>query len=129
MKWTIISFSFYFFSNCTLSPETFKEGKELYETHCSNCHGLKFEGLVKLYPALSGEKIRDYSRSEMVCLIIKGRKTKSEDNFKSEMPPFDKLSEIQICNILNYLGNHFGANTNYFPSEIQDIRLKCSDQK
>lgn len=129
MKWKIASLGFGLFLSCTLSSEPFKEGRILYEVHCSNCHGLKFEGFEQLYPPLDPDRIKSLSRNEMVCLLVNGRNPEQKDDFKSAMPGFEKLSEVQICNILNYLGNHFGSDTQYHPMEVKAMITSCKDQK
>jgi len=109
-----------------LSTEPYKEGKFIYEKQCSNCHGLSFEGLAKLYPAFDPKKLSQYYRKELICLVKHGTIVNEKTNLNSVMPSFEKLSEIQICNVLNYIFDKHQISPKF---ELEEIRLLIKDCK
>lgn len=125
MKWVPISI-FCFFLSCQLSTEPYKEGKFIYDKQCSNCHGINFEGLAKLYPAFETKKLSEFNRKELICLVKHGSIESVNTNFNSVMPGFEKLSEIQICNVLNYIFDKHQISPKF---ELEEIRLLIKDCK
>jgi hypothetical protein len=82
------------------------------------------KGLRGLIPDLNQSPLLTASGIYSVaCLIRYG--IKQPDPFDSTfinypMPPLYDLSETEITNILNYIGNHFGNSADY----INPIKLK-----
>lgn len=98
------------------------QGATLYKTYCSNCHGLKGEGIGKLYPPLAKADylMKDIGRS--ACIIKYGQKEEIYVNgidYNMEMPANKELSSIEIAEILTYISNSWG-NQNGFVS-LQDV--------
>ncbi|MBK8955724.1 MAG: cytochrome c [Saprospiraceae bacterium] len=112
-----------FFCACSLSPETYKQGKALYLTHCASCHGNSMEGLGQLYPALSNYEKLIHKPDELACLIYHGKNNTTENNTLGlSMPAFQKLSAIEINNILNYMNaSHWKLPE--FPLDQTETRL------
>lgn len=86
-------------------------GKQLYNTHCSNCHQENGQGLGKLYPPLakSDYMVSDVGRT--VCLIKNGIKGEIEVNgvkFNQEMPALNELTNLEIAEITTYIYNTWG---------------------
>lgn len=116
--------------SCTFSPETYKEGKQVYENYCSGCHGIKMEGLKDLYPSLDDIKWYDQNRNHIPCWLKHGITIKNLKRGKQEMPAHTELSNIQICNVLNYLNSSNWKLKTPFSLEEIDYNLKeCSNQK
>ncbi|MBK7231466.1 MAG: c-type cytochrome [Saprospiraceae bacterium] len=126
MKWVPISI-FSFVLSCQLSTEPYKEGKFIYDKQCSNCHGINFEGLAKLYPAFEANKLSDFNRRKLVCLVKHGSLVNDTTNLNSVMPSFEKLSEIQICNVLNYIFEKHQISPMFDLEEIRLLLLECKD--
>jgi len=84
------------------------QGKQLYTTHCSNCHQEKGEGLGKLFPPLakSDYMLNDIPRS--ICGIKNGIKGEIEVNgkmYNQAMPALDRLTNLEIAEISTYIYN------------------------
>lgn len=111
--------------SCTYSTEQFKEGKRLFDTHCSGCHGHEAEGLNQLYPSLKDVPFISGIKNQLPCIIRKGIHNAETFTYKTrhgdmEMPENNILNAIQICNILNY------ANAQWWHTEpfaLKDIEL------
>jgi mono/diheme cytochrome c family protein len=84
------------------------EGKDLYLTHCANCHSEDGTGLSELIPPLAAADYLDTHAQEIACIIRKGLKGKITVNgriYENEMPANPKLSPVDINNIQNYIQN------------------------
>lgn len=84
------------------------QGKQLYTTHCSNCHQEKGEGLGKLFPPLANSDymLKDIPRS--ICGIKYGIKGEIEVNgkmYNQAMPALERLTNLEIAEISTYIYN------------------------
>ncbi|MEC3880359.1 c-type cytochrome [Parapedobacter sp. 10938] len=94
-------------------------GKDVYTTHCQNCHGANGEGLGKLYPPLTDSTFLSTHREQLACIVKYG---------KAEMPANPTLSPIEIAYVLTYIGNSFGHSMDMFTQEEIHSGLKaCRD--
>jgi len=128
----VIRFSMFIilFISCNFSPETYKEGKLVYENYCSGCHGIQMDGLKDLYPPLKDVNWYEQNRNQMPCWLKNGITLKNLRLGKQEMPPHTELSSIQICNVLNYLNSINWKLKSPFTLEEINLNLKnCSNQK
>ncbi|MBK9272182.1 MAG: c-type cytochrome [Saprospiraceae bacterium] len=126
MKGKLIA-SFLFIVSCQISLQPFKEGKLLYNHHCANCHGLRMEGLAQLYPSLSREGLLIKSQKEIICLVKYGSPiSQPSKEIKTPMPSNEKLSEIQLCNLINYLYEMLQIDSITSLQEVQSAIQKCN---
>ena len=108
----------------------FFEGKHLYGVHCANCHGEAGVGLGALIPPLAGSDYLQINRSGLPCLLKAGLKDTIIVNgvtYEGQpMPANGLLSDIQITNILNYIGNSWGNQLpNFRLDEVQQGLKSC----
>lgn len=92
-------------------------GERLYKTHCANCHMDGGEGLGALIPPLAGSDYLLAHRADLPCLVRHGLKDTIVVNGKiyaEQMLGNDKLSEIQLTNVLNYIGQSWGNDVPAF---------------
>lgn len=85
-------------------------GRELYKTHCQNCHGQTGEGLSALMPPLTDTAYIRKNQHILPCYIkngVSGLISVSGKFYDSTMPPAD-LSPIEIAKVLTYVTNSFG---------------------
>lgn len=77
-------------------------GEAIYAQHCSNCHGLKGEGLRNLYPGLQDS--RELAKlPELICLIRNGKAADPNGAYKQAMPPNSGLYDLDIAQLVTYL--------------------------
>jgi len=102
------------------------QGKQLYTTHCSNCHQEKGDGLGKLFPPLAKA---DYMLSNIprsICTIKNGLKGEIEVNGKTynqAMPALDKLTNLEIAEISTYIYNSWGNEKGMIEMETVEESL------
>lgn len=87
------------------------QGKELYETYCTNCHQDSGEGLASLYPPLakSDYLLADIPRA--ACIIKNGQFKEIVVNgttYSQMMPGLGHLTNLEIAEILTYVTNSWG---------------------
>lgn len=88
--------------------EFYLQGQRLYEAHCENCHMEDGSGLELLIPDISESKYFRGNPQNLYCLIRKGLPTERADGL--EMPAFENLNNVEICNLINYLNNRWSPN-------------------
>ena len=110
----LIFFILFIVIGCTKEPTTvisepvitpYPQGKLYYDSYCANCHQENGKGLKKLYPAIDQDYLLKH-RNELPCMIkhgMKGEIVIKGEVFNQEMPGNDRLSPIDITNILNYI--------------------------
>lgn len=122
----ISCFSLILFS-CT---ERSNSGEKLYKTHCGNCHMANGKGVGTLIPSLIESKAFKNNHEEIACWIRNGILAKNKETAVSEqytMPPNQKLSEIEITNILNYIQQVWHQDAKPFTlKNIQNSLIECN---
>jgi len=92
-------------------------GKNLYESHCANCHGKNGEGLRNLYPSLDrSARLKD--TEYLTCLIRNGTTDKDIN-----MPGNKDLYAIDIAQIITYLNERWGEKKMTETEEV--ARVGC----
>lgn len=122
---TSVFFSF-LFQFCKYSTEKYKEGKKLYISSCSSCHGENAEGLGKWYPPINNAQLILQNRNNLPLWIRFGIYSDSSHRFKTQlgiadMPEHPHLNNIDICNILNFLNDQFWKQSPYSIQEVNSI--------
>ena len=90
--------------SCKKNP--YPQGEVLYRYHCENCHMADGSGLVRLIPHLDSSKLTLSDPAKLVCLIRLGLPKNPETG--QEMPPNNDLSEVELTNLINFLGFRYG---------------------
>lgn len=104
-------------------------GRDLYLKHCQNCHGTKGEGLAKLTPPLTDTIFLKENRRKLACFIKHGIKdtiTVNGQEYEGSMPAFPELYDIDIAQVMVYIGNSFGNNQGmYTPAQVAADLKNC----
>lgn len=87
------------FSKC--QPDTYRQGRVLYQVHCENCHMEDGKGLFDLIPSLVNSDFITKKPLDAVCLIRKGLPMNLET--RQQMPANTTLNDVEITNLINYL--------------------------
>lgn len=90
--------------------KTKEQGKLLYEQHCASCHMEKGEGLAQLIPPISKSDWLAQNPSRLACIIRYGQKGEITVNgvkYNQPMPANERLTEIEIHNLVNYILDNF----------------------
>jgi mono/diheme cytochrome c family protein len=86
-------------------------GKGLYESHCQNCHAADGSGLKNLYPPLTDSLYLKKNKDNLACIIKFGMNQKvfiHGKAYEEKMPGNNQLSDIDVTQLLVYIGNSFG---------------------
>ena len=108
------------------SEQYFVEGYQLYTTYCANCHQADGKGMANLYPPLA-TSARLSDKSAVACIIrngMKGTILVDGKEFNRPMPPNPKLTEIEIAELVSFLGMKWGKDSVYTPIETVQAALK-----
>ena len=111
-----------FLTSCADNP--YAKGKLVYDKMCASCHMEDGSGLVGNIPSLNKAPIFG-DIQKVVCIIRNG---KAVDSTKAlAMPQFDLLSDLELANLINYLGHTYGNDNQYMPSEINKMEANCEE--
>ncbi len=120
-----LSIGFYW-ASCSMASKT-EQGEFLYNKYCENCHMANGEGLAELYPPLNKSDYLVSHRNELACQIrhgLKGPIIVNGIEYDMAMPANQKLTEVEINNILNYI---YSAWDNKLPaSNVEEVKQQLS---
>ncbi len=89
-------------------PNRYSQGEVLYKYHCENCHMEDGSGLAKLIPPLDSSRLTLSDPVKLVCLIRNGLPANKLTGQK--MPANLKINEVEMTNLVNFLGSKYGSN-------------------
>ena len=92
----------------------FSNGQRLYAIHCQNCHLDKGQGFGKLMPPLrqSDYLLADMSRAARIIKYgLEGPITVNGVDYNQPMPAFKNLKNLEIAELLTFIGNSWGNAT------------------
>ena len=98
----------------------YKQGAFMYKEVCANCHGEEGEGLADLIPPLKNSDYFKAHYKDLTCMIKNGLKGEIIVNgkmYNQPMAALDKLNDVQITNIVNFMYHSWGNN---FPDVTLD---------
>jgi mono/diheme cytochrome c family protein len=94
------------------------EGYSLYQTNCANCHQKNGEGLLKLYPAITADFVKNPQR--LACIIKKGMTgtiVVNREHYNRPMPASATLQDLDIAELITYLSTTHTKATTYTPTD------------
>ncbi len=101
-------------------------GKDLYRTHCQNCHGENGEGLGALAPPLTDTIFLKLQKADLACIIKNGSNKPMVINgktYEGKMPSFN-MADIDLAQIIVYVTNSFGNKQGMYKYEQVALDLK-----
>lgn len=113
---TVLAGQWFGLAGCRENP--YRQGQDLYIIHCENCHMKDGSGLVKLIPALDASKLTLSDPAKLVCLIRKGLPVNIQTG--QQMPPNTILNDVEMTNLINFLGSKYSSN----PQTVQVEAVK-----
>lgn len=101
-------------------------GRDIYISHCQNCHGSKGEGLGELAPPLTDSVYMRKNKQQLACIIKNGLSTPVTVHgkvYEGKMPDFN-LANIDLAQLIVYLSNGFGHQQGMYTTEQVEQDLK-----
>jgi mono/diheme cytochrome c family protein len=91
---------------------TMQQGQAIYNRQCAACHTESGEGVVGLFPRLSGAALAQQSKaSSLIRVVLEGSRAVATDEAPTgpAMPSFAwKLSDTDIAAVVTYVRNSWG---------------------
>jgi nitrite reductase (NO-forming) len=108
------------------TAESIARGKDVYTTNCLGCHQIQGEGLTGVYPPLAKSDHLTKDMTASITILLKGQKeeiTVNGTKYSLPMAPTNHLSDQQIADVLNYIGNSWGNQFNTVtPDQVKSKR-------
>lgn len=101
---------------CRQNP--YNQGEVIYNYACGNCHMPDGSGLAKLIPPLDSSRLTLSDPQKLVCLIRHGLTANNETG--QEMPANTTLNEVELTNLINYLGYEYAFSPQTV--QVEDIK-------
>lgn len=109
----------------------YTNGSQVYSQHCANCHGVKGEGLGKLYPPLTDSTFLIKNKNSLACIVKYGLNdtiTVNNTIFSTIMPADTHLANMDIAAVITYITNSFGNKQGLYSVENAGTDLKACRQ-
>jgi len=102
------------------------QGAKIYATYCANCHQQDGKGLGTLYPPLSESDYLLENLPRAACIIKHGQQKEIVVNGVSynQMMPANPLTNLEIAEVLTFIGNAWGNETGLVPVKTIEQWLK-----
>ena len=100
-------------------------GQKLYNRHCENCHQRDGKGLRLLIPPLKGSEYLQ-NHKKVACIIkygARGPMIVSNQAYDAIMPANTRLRDIEIAELMSYIGNMWGNRVGLTPVKEVSIYL------
>jgi len=84
------------------------KGQMLYNIHCSNCHGIKGQGLGRVYPPLNPSDYVQNNFSDVLCVMrsgLTGEVIVNGVSYNQMMPALEHLTDLEVAEIATYIYN------------------------
>jgi len=112
-----------FFLGCRTN--LYKQGHQIYRFNCEGCHMEDGSGLAKLIPSIRESDLFKGSPDRLICMIRHGIEKKNE--IGPQMPGNDKLNEVELANLVNYLRNEYTFKPDAItPAEVETCLALCN---
>lgn len=96
---------------------THESGQRIYATYCANCHLDDGKGIGALIPPLANSDYLQANRARLPLIVRYGLQDTIVVNgvtYAEKMAGMPGLNEIQVTNLLNYIGQSWGNNIEPF---------------
>jgi len=99
--------------------ELLKQGQEVYENNCSDCHRSNGEGLPVKFPALKGNAYVQGDPKAVIGTVLNGRKGNL-----GQMPAWKEyLTDNEIAAAISYIRNAWGNSAPAVkPEDVATLR-------
>jgi mono/diheme cytochrome c family protein len=113
----ILSLLSMFYYNSPKLSQNPDKGKELYETYCIACHQADGKGQKGVNPPLLNSPWVTGERTKLAHTVLKGMNETIEIEgvtYKNAMPSHDWLDDQDLADLLTYVRQQFGKQTDAF---------------
>ena len=114
------------------APATDDKGQQLYQTHCSRCHGIDGQGFRRLYPALQGSSYFGQKLMQLPCIVqngLTGNIRLQDGTYNRTMPGNKSLDADQMAHLMSYTSRfatgESAATTTITPEELDRLLQQC----
>ncbi len=101
-------------------------GKDVYGISCAGCHQVNGEGLSGVFPPLANSDHLTKVQGKLITIILKGQNeeiTVNNTKYSTPMAALDQLTDQQVADVLNYIGNSWGNQFSMVtPSQVKEKR-------
>ena len=105
------------------------QGQQLYKARCSNCHQDNGRGLGRLIPPLDSADYLLNNMSRSACVIkygLEGSILVNNVEYNQPMGPQQDLTDIEIAQILTYIGNSWSNSAGFYPvKQVSQFLNNC----
>jgi glucose/arabinose dehydrogenase/mono/diheme cytochrome c family protein len=113
-----------------VSPKVLASGLQVYTANCAACHQVDGSGVPNIQPALTNDDIVTGDPTLLVRAVLQGPASvlpPGRPIYSNKMPPFSRLTDQQIADVLTYIRHDFGHQTSTISArQVQTIRARVA---
>jgi mono/diheme cytochrome c family protein len=110
------------------SPQTLEAGHQVYTANCAACHQADGVGVANMQPALVDNAVVAGDPEMLIRVVLQGPAAvlpEDRPHYTNMMPPFSRLTDQQISDLLSYLRHDFGHQASPVGVEqVQTVRAQ-----
>jgi mono/diheme cytochrome c family protein len=110
------------------TPQTLEAGRQVYTANCAACHQADGNGVPNMQPALVDDPVVQGDTTQLIRVVLQGPAAvlpEDRPHYSNMMPPFSRLSDQQIADLLTYLRHDFGHQASPVGvDQVQTIRAQ-----
>src|SRR5699024_5426564 len=103
-----------------------QRGEEAYQSNCAMCHQADGSGMTGTFPPLIGDAIvNNADPTEHIKTVLEGAsgRTINGMTYPAPMPPFSRLSDWEIADIVNHERTSWGNEAKQVtPDDVKALR-------
>ena len=111
------------------SQQVLASGFQVYTGNCAVCHQVDGSGVQSFNPALADDDIVAGDPQRLVNLLLKGPAVvlpPGRPHYSSNMPPFARLTDQQIADVLTYIRHEYGHKASPIDAQlVQTLRSQA----
>jgi mono/diheme cytochrome c family protein len=111
-----------------VSPKVLASGLQVYTANCAACHQVDGSGVPNIQPALTDDDIVKGDTTVLVRAVLQGPDAvlpHDRPTYSNKMPPFSRLTDQQIADVLTYIRHDFCHQTSTISAQqVQTVRTR-----
>lgn len=114
-------------SKASTSSASASPGQRVYQNYCLQCHTVNGTGIENVFPTLVGSEETLGDPQRLALGVLTGYRQVDVEDYPSQMPEYQHLSNKQIADVLSYIRSRWGNDAPAVtPETVAQARAQIS---